>query len=182
MSEKEAKTRTAKRPLVMTIGHSTRTGEELVHELRSHGVKLLVDVRTIPKSRTNPQFNMDVLCEWLPKSGIAYKHMKVLGGLRKAKADSKNSVWENASFRGYADYMETEAFREGVDELLKMAAKKRLAIMCSEAVWWRCHRSMIADELVARGIPVEHIMTGERTQPHKLRSFAHVEDDHVSYS
>ena len=168
--------------LVMTIGHSTRTSEELVDELKSHGVKLLMDVRTVPRSRTNPQFNMDVLMDFLPTHKISYKHMKALGGLRKAKADSKNTVWENASFRGYADYMETEAFRDGIDELLEMAAKKPVAIMCSEAVWWRCHRSMIADELVARGIPVEHIMTGERTQPHKLRSFAHVEDGHVSYT
>lgn len=168
--------------LVMTIGHSTRTSEELVDELKSHGVELLVDVRTVPRSRTNPQFNMDVLIDFLPTHKISYKHMKALGGLRKAKADSKNTVWENASFRGYADYMETEAFREGIDELLEMAADKRVAIMCSEAVWWRCHRSMIADALVARGISVEHIMTGERTQPHKLRSFAHVEDGHVSYT
>jgi uncharacterized protein (DUF488 family) len=169
-----------KKSLIMTIGHSTRSIAEFVALLQLHHVTMIVDIRTIPKSRTNPQFNSDALAEGLPSEGIKYIHMADLGGLRHAKVSSLNTVWENASFRGYADYMETDPFRAGIEKLLKLSRKNNLAIMCSEAVWWRCHRSMVADELVAREIPVEHIM-GVRCQPHKLRSFAHLEDGHVSY-
>lgn len=144
-------------------------------------IQLLVDVRTVPKSRTNPQFNTDAFDAFLTAHHIGYLHMSELGGLRRARKDSPNTVWENASFRGYADYMETEQFREGVDRLLEIATAKRLAVMCSEAVWWRCHRSMIADELVARGISVEHIMGQGKLAAHKLRAFAHVRDGHAAY-
>jgi uncharacterized protein (DUF488 family) len=172
----------AKRSLkIMTIGHSTRSFEELVELLKSNAVTMLVDVRTIPKSRTNPQFNKDVLPVALKEEGIKYKHMDNLGGLRHAKADSPNSVWENASFRGYADYMETDEFRGAVENLLKLAKQESVAIMCSEAVWWRCHRSMIADELVAVGFDVKHIKNEKEPRPHTLRSFAHVDRGHVSY-
>lgn len=165
----------------MTIGHSTRSLDELVELLASNGVELLVDVRTVPRSRTNPQFNKDALTVDLPQRGIAYEHMPKLGGLRHPRPDSLNTVWENDSFRGYADYMESDEFRDAVSQLVLKASKKRAAIMCSEAVWWRCHRGMIADELVARGINVEHIMGTKRPQAHSLRAFAHVEHNHVSY-
>lgn len=165
----------------MTIGHSTRSFEELVELLHANGITMLVDIRSIPKSRFNPQFNSDTLAETLPKKGIKYKLLSDLGGLRHAKANSQNTVWQNASFRGYADYMETEPFRKGIDKLLQLARKNSIVIMCSEAVWWRCHRSMVADELVAEGVPVEHIMGGKHRQPHTLRSFAHVEAGHASY-
>ncbi|MBY0360044.1 MAG: DUF488 domain-containing protein [Candidatus Obscuribacterales bacterium] len=168
-------------PVIMTIGHSTRSLEQLVELLHSNGVTMLVDVRTIPKSRTNPQFNSDTLAEMLSNEGIKYKHMPDLGGLRHAKASSPNTIWQNASFRGYADYMETDPFRKAMHKLLQLTQRNSVAIMCSEAVWWRCHRSMVADELVAEGVPVEHIMGGKDRQPHKIRSFAHVEDGHVSY-
>jgi len=172
--------RQLQKPMIMTIGHSTRTLSEFVELLHASKVKLLVDIRTIPKSRTNPQFNMDTLGEDLKGEKIEYIHMPELGGLRHPKANSLNTIWLNDSFRGYADYMETEQFNAGVDRLLKLAEKKPLAIMCSEAVWWRCHRSMVADELVARGFPVFHIM-GPKQQSHTLRSFAHEENGHVSY-
>ncbi len=168
-------------PVIMTIGHSTRSFAELVELLNKNGVTMLIDIRTIPKSRTNPQFSSDTLAETLPKENIKYKHMVALGGLRHAKASSPNKVWKNASFRGYADYMETVPFREALDKLLHLAHKDNVAIMCSEAVWWRCHRSMVADELVARGVSVGHIMDGKHCQLHTLRPFAHVEDGHVSY-
>lgn len=170
-----------KSPTLFTIGHSTRSLGEFVELLKLNGIELLVDVRTVPKSRTNPQFNKDTLGNDLDKEGIEYFHMTDLGGLRHAKKDSKNIVWENASFRGYADYMETDEFRNAIEELLKLAKKKKLAVMCSEAVWWRCHRSMIADELVAEGYEVRHIMGDKEPGEHKLRSFAHVKRGHVSY-
>lgn len=165
---------------VLTIGHSTRSLPELVELLHGSHVTLLVDIRSIPRSRTNPQFNSNALAERLPEQGVSYIHMASLGGLRHPKANSSNTVWRNASFRGYADYMETGEFREAIDELLELAKKDTVAIMCSEAVWWRCHRSMVADELVARGVTVEHIM-GKDRKPHKLRSFAHAAAGHVSY-
>ncbi len=173
--------KTRKALALFTIGHSTRSVAEFVELLKLNEIELLVDVRTVPKSRTNPQFNKDTFGDDLEKAGIEYLHMTDLGGLRHAKRDSKNTVWENASFRGYADYMETEEFRNAVKDLLKLAEKKRLAIMCSEAVWWRCHRSMIADELVAEGFEVRHIMGDKKPAEHKLRSFAHVARGHVSY-
>jgi uncharacterized protein (DUF488 family) len=169
------------KPVIMTIGHSTRPFAELVELLHTNRVTMLIDIRTIPRSRTNPQFNSDTLAEMLPNEHIKYEHMPDLGGLRHANASSLNTVWQNASFRGYADYMETDPFREAILKLLQLARRNRIAIMCSEAVWWRCHRSMVADELVAEGVPVEHIMGGKRRQSHTLRSFAHIEDGHASY-
>jgi uncharacterized protein (DUF488 family) len=165
---------------VLTIGHSTRTDVEMLALLKANHVTLLADVRTMPRSRTNPQFNTDTFAAFLAANGIRYEHIAALGGLRKARKDTQNVVWKNDSFRGYADYMETDEFRQAVDRLLEAASKYRVAIMCSEAVWWRCHRSMIADELVARGVMVEHIM-GARNSTHTLRSFAAVDGNHVSY-
>jgi uncharacterized protein (DUF488 family) len=167
--------------LIYTIGHSTRSDEDMLELLKNNHVRLLADVRTVPKSRTNPQFNSEEFRQFLCAHNIQYEHMKVLGGLRRPRKDSSNTVWENESFRGYADYMESAEFRQGVDRLLEIAEDTQLAIMCSEAVWWRCHRSMIADELVARGINVEHIMAPGKCSKHKLRNFAHVQDGHVSY-
>ncbi|HEY9792719.1 MAG TPA: DUF488 domain-containing protein [Candidatus Obscuribacterales bacterium] len=171
---------TRKVPTIFTIGHSTQSLDELVETLEKNGVTMLVDIRTVPRSRTNPQFNADALAVDLPENGIKYMHMADLGGLRHAKADSPNTVWENASFRGYADYMETGKFRQAVTELLALAQQDQIAIICAEAVWWRCHRGMVSDELVARGVKVEHII-GEKKHPHSLRSFARVQGHHVTY-
>ena len=164
---------------VLTVGHSTRTIGELLELLQAHDVTRLVDVRTVPRSRHNPQFNRDEL----PKSlaPIAYTHMPELGGLRRAMKDSPNTGWRNLSFRGYADYMLTAEFEQALHKLIEMAGRDRIAIMCAEAVPWRCHRSLIADALTARGIPVEDIISGPRAQPHKITPFAKVEGGRVTY-
>ena len=168
-------------PLILTVGHSTRTIEVFQEMLRAHGVKQLVDVRTIPRSRHNPQFNRDVLPETLGLAGIAYTHLNELGGLRHARPDSTNTGWRNTSFRGFADYMQTPEFAAGLQALLQIAELKQTAIMCAEAVPWRCHRSLIADALTVLGLPVGHIMSASKTQPHKLTSFAHVEGHDTTY-
>jgi len=173
--------RDANKLTVLTIGHSTRTIEEFVSMLQAHGVKRLVDVRSIPKSRRVPQFNSDALAAALLKNGIEYMHMKSLGGLRHAKKDSATLGWRNASFRGYADYMATEEFRASILRLLELAREKRTAIMCAEAVPWRCHRSLIGDALLIRGVNVEDIMTATSTRPHELTPFAKVEGLDISY-
>jgi uncharacterized protein (DUF488 family) len=140
--------------------------------LRAHQVRRLIDIRTAPGSRHNPQYGSQALHHSLSAAGIDYIHMKALGGLRKPSADSVNTGWKNASFRGFADYMQTEEFDAALEELIEMAEGERTAIMCAEAVPWRCHRSLIADALVARGIPVEHIMSETRRDPHRITSFA----------
>ena len=140
--------------------------------LRAHDVQRLVDVRTVPGSRHNPQFGSQALHHSLAGAGIEYIHMKALGGLRKPSAQSVNTAWKNTSFRGYADYMQTGDFDAALEQLIAMAGEKRTAIMCAEAVPWRCHRSLISDALVARGIPVEHIMSETRRDPHRMTSFA----------
>ena len=155
---------------VLTIGHSTRSIDEFVRMLRAHRVERLVDVRTVPGSRHNPQFGSDALKDSLQVAGIEYLHMKSLGGLRKPKPDSINTGWKNASFRGYADYMQTHEFDAALEHLIKLAREKRTTIMCAEAVPWRCHRSLVADALTARGIPVEHIMSEKRRDLHRLTS------------
>ena len=149
--------------------------------LAAHGIERLVDVRSIPKSRRVPQFNSDELAASLREKGIEYVHMKSLGGLRHANKDSANLGWRNASFRGYADYMGTEEFRAGIARLLELAREKRTAIMCAEAVPWRCHRSLIGDALLVRGIAVEDIMTASSLRPHKLTPFARVVGEAVTY-
>lgn len=168
-------------PEVLTIGHSTRSIEEFIRLLQGHRVDCVVDVRTIPRSRHNPQFNMDALPVSLKKADISYEHIAALGGLRRAAADSINAGWRNASFRGYADYMQTPQFVKAVEKLVRLAARRRLALMCAEAVPWRCHRSLIADALVVRGIGVEHIMSVSRRQPHVLTPFARVQGRQVTY-
>ena len=166
---------------VFTIGHSTHSIEEFVELLQAHGVKRLIDIRTIPRSRHNPQFNGDVLPDSLKRAKIAYTHMKQLGGLRHARPDSINTGWHNASFRGFADYMQTEEFEAGLEKLLAAAVKKPVAIMCAEAVPWRCHRSMIADALTARGVEVRHITSRTRAELHSLTPFAKVRAKRVTY-
>jgi uncharacterized protein (DUF488 family) len=166
---------------VFTIGHSTRSIKEFVDLLRTHGVRHVVDVRTVPRSRHNPQFNRDTLPDALRREGIAYTHMPELGGLRHARKDSPNTGWRNASFRGFADYMATPEFEAGLGKLMRLAEREPAAIMCAEAVHWRCHRSLISDALVARGGEVLHIAGSGRAAAHSLTSFARVEDGRVSY-
>ncbi len=166
---------------VFTIGHSNRTWEALLKLLRAHGVQRVVDVRTIPRSRRNPQFNREVLAKKLRSARIGYVHLRKLGGLRHARRDSPNQGWHNASFRGFADYMQTAEFDEGLQRLIKLARQKKSALMCAEAVPWRCHRSLIADALAVRKIRVEHIVSGKRSQPHSLTSFARVRGTHITY-
>jgi uncharacterized protein (DUF488 family) len=166
---------------IYTIGHSTRPSDEFVALLQAHRVRTLVDVRTIPRSRHNPQFNGETLAVTLAAAGIDYAHMKSLGGLRRPERDSMNAGWRNDSFRGYADYMQTPAFAAAIDELVAVARSQPTAIMCAEAVPWRCHRSLIADALIARGIAAEEITSLARTTPHKLTSFAHVNGTTVTY-
>jgi uncharacterized protein (DUF488 family) len=166
---------------VWTVGHSTHPLETFVALVRAHGVTAIADVRKIPRSRRNPQFNVDTLAASLAAAGLAYVHRPGLGGLRRERTDSINLGWKNPSFRAYADYMQTEEFARELDALLALGARERLAIMCAEAVWWRCHRSLIADAVVARGEPVLHILTAERAEPHTLRDFARVDNGRVSY-
>jgi uncharacterized protein (DUF488 family) len=166
---------------MMTIGHSNRPLHELIGMLQAHGVDLLVDVRTVPKSRYNPQFNTDSLPAPLHEAGIEYLHMPGLGGLRHARKDSINTGWRNDSFRGYADYMQTPEFDAALVDLLQVSDGRQAAVMCAEAVPWRCHRSMIADALTARGVAVEHIMSAAKGSPHKMTGFARVEGTRVSY-
>ena len=168
-------------PCLLTIGHSNRPLAEFLDILRAHAVELLIDVRTIPRSRHNPQFNSDALPAPLAEAGIAYAHMPGLGGLRHPRKGSRNTGWRNTSFRGYADYMQTEEFQENLSRLLRIAEGKRAVIMCAEAVPWRCHRSLIADALTARGIPVHHIMSATKADPHKLTSFARLEGTRIAY-
>ncbi len=167
--------------LVLTAGHSTRPIEEFVQILQAHAVKLLADVRTIPRSRYNPQFNSESLRRSLQQAGIDYVHLPSLGGLRHSTRDSVNTGWRNASFRGYADYMQTAEFETALEALIESAKEKQLAIMCAEAVPWRCHRSLIADALVVRGIAVEHIMGASSRQAHKLTPFARVRGKKITY-
>lgn len=166
---------------LLTIGHSTHPIGEFMAMLEAQGVDQLVDVRTIPRSRHNPQFNRDALAVSLREAEMRYIPMPGLGGLRHARPDSPNTAWRNASFRGYADYMQTAEFRENLDRLIELSQQAPTAIVCAEAVPWRCHRSLIADALTVRGIPVEHIMTAVSAQPHKLTPFARVEGSDLIY-
>jgi uncharacterized protein (DUF488 family) len=165
--------------VIMTIGHSTHSIEDFVKIVEAHGVKKVVDVRTIPRSRHNPQFNKDSLPAALGK--ISYVHISELGGLRHAKKDSPNTGWRNSSFRGFADYMQTDEFAAAIEKLIKMAQKKQIVIMCAEAVPWRCHRSLIADALTVRKVKVEHIYSATNIKPHKLTPFAKVRGTKITY-
>ena len=166
---------------IWTVGHSTRTAGKFLEILRAHEIKVLVDVRSFPGSRRYPQFNRAELAQALGEIGVEYRHEPRLGGRRRPQADSHNTAWKNASFRAYADHMETETFRAGVEELLEVAAKERTAVMCAEAVWWRCHRSLIADYLKAEGHTVLHIIDQNKSEEHPFTSAARIVEGKLSY-
>jgi uncharacterized protein (DUF488 family) len=167
--------------VVLTIGHSTRAIVEFIRLLKAHGVRRVIDVRTIPRSRHNPQFNRDQLSPALHSARIHYRHMPGLGGLRHARRDSANTGWRNAGFRGYADYMQTPAFEESLATCLELAKRERAVLMCAEGVPWRCHRSLIADALLVRGIEVREITSGIRTRAHALTPWARVQGTQIAY-
>ncbi|HEY6829351.1 MAG TPA: DUF488 domain-containing protein [Gemmatimonadaceae bacterium] len=167
--------------VVFTIGHSTRTIAEFIRVLKAHRIQRVIDVRTIPRSRHNPQFSRDRLSPALHSSRIHYRHLPGLGGLRHARPNSTNTAWRNASFRGYADYMQTSEFADSLDRCIAFAKHERVVLMCAEAVPWRCHRSLIADALLARGIEVCEITSAVRTRAHTLTSWASVKGTQVTY-
>ena len=166
---------------ILTIGHSTRSIEEFLKLLEAHTVTRVADVRTVPRSRHNPQFDKEALARSLKKAGLGYDLLPGLGGLRHPKRDSVNTGWRNKSFRGYADYMQTPQFQQSLEELIVLAKRDRIAVMCAEAVPWRCHRSLIADALAARGIKAEHIMSATRRTVHSLTPFAQVNGMSIVY-
>lgn len=167
---------------IWTIGHSTRTFEEFVDILHSFQIELVADIRSYPGSRRYPHFNKEILTNTLPENGIEYLHIPELGGRRKTRKDSKNTAWRHDAFRGYADYMETDEFKTAVKELESLANDKRVAYMCSEAVWWRCHRSMVSDWLKAKGWTVWHIMGKGKQEEHPYTQPAKVVDGQLDYS
>jgi uncharacterized protein (DUF488 family) len=167
--------------VMFTIGYSTRTAQKFLLALKSHGVRVLIDVRTVPKSRHRPEFNKDRLSKYLHKNGIRYVHMKELGGLRKPSKDSKNVGWINASFRGFADYMQTREFSSAIKKLQSIAVKKKVAIMCAEGNPFRCHRSLIADAMLVRGYKVYEITGINGASEHKLTGFAKVSGTRIKY-
>jgi uncharacterized protein (DUF488 family) len=168
-------------PVILTIGHSTRTLEEFIGLLKIHGATCVADVRTVARSRHNPQFNKDSLPGELKRIGLGYIHLPGLGGLRHAQPDSPNAGWRNVSFRGYADYMQTREFLLGLEGLIKSAKQDRIVLMCAEAVPWRCHRSLIADALLVRGIRTEDILSATRRTVHTLTSFAETSGTRITY-
>jgi uncharacterized protein (DUF488 family) len=167
--------------VVFTVGHSTRPIGEFLALLEAHGVRLLVDVRTVPRSRHNPQFNQDALRTALRRTRIGYRHMKGLGGLRHPQKDSPNGAWRNASFRGFADYMQTPEFTSNLERLMDLASKRATAIMCAEAVPWRCHRSLIGDALLVRGTRVEELSSLSTTRAHTMTPWAKVRGRRILY-
>ena len=168
-------------PLIVTIGHSNRSLEEFIKLLQLNDVQLVADVRTVPRSRYNPQFNKNTLPESLREAGIGYQHMAGLGGFRHTVTDSPNTGWRNASFRGFADYMQTKEFEDSLEKLIDLAKTERVALMCAEAVPWRCHRSLISDALVIRGIHVEDILGKGERREHVLTSWAEVHGTRITY-
>jgi uncharacterized protein (DUF488 family) len=167
--------------VIYTIGHSTLTATGFLELLAAHEIQQLADIRTIPKSRRHPQFVREALDESLGRHAIAYRHFPALGGLRKPRTDSINTAWQNESFRGYADYMQTVSFEQGVEELLTFAQNGRTTVMCAEAVWWQCHRRLLSDALIVRGVPVLHILSAGEPKPHELSAFARPEGGKVIY-
>ncbi|HLW68809.1 MAG TPA: DUF488 domain-containing protein [Gemmataceae bacterium] len=165
-----------------TIGHSTRSLSEFLDLLKPFQIEALADVRRFPMSRRYPHFNQDALTKALAEASIEYVHFPELGGRRQPDPNSRNSLWRNASFRAYADFMETEEFRLGLERLLELARRKRTAIMCAEAVWWRCHRSLIADYLKAAGIKVCHIVSAKKSEEHPFTSAARLQEGKLSYT
>jgi uncharacterized protein (DUF488 family) len=167
--------------VVLTIGHSTRTLEEFIGMLGAYGVSLVIDVRTVPRSRHNPQFNKETFPATLKHYGVKYTHLPGIGGLRHPKPNSVNLAWKNLSFRGYADYMQTQEFIDALLTVMALARENRLALMCAEALPWRCHRSLISDALVVRHVQVLHIISKDSTIKHELTAFAHVEGTKITY-
>ena len=168
-------------PEILTVGHSTRALEVFISLLKENGAEWIVDVRSIPRSRHNPQFNRDTLPDSLSGADIGYSHMAGLGGFRKPRADSPNTGWRNTGFRGYADYMQTAQFQQSLEALLSLTKEKRVALMCAEAVPWRCHRSLIADALVVRAVRVTHILAPGESINHVLTAGAEVKDGLITY-
>jgi uncharacterized protein (DUF488 family) len=167
--------------LIHTVGHSTRSAEEFVALMREFGIERVADVRTVPRSRHNPQFDISVMPEWLSDAGIAYEHMPGLGGFRHTTPDSLNLGWHSDAFRGYADYMQTPEFAVAIEHLVLGARQSVAAVMCAEAVPWRCHRSLIGDALVVRGITVNDIIGPGSSRPHRLTAFAKVDGERLTY-
>jgi len=167
--------------ILHTIGHSTRSSDEIVALLRGHDIQLLADIRRFPGSKRYPHFASEAMAQWLPDDGIAYIHMPELGGRRKPLADSRNTAWCNEQFRAYADYMASDEFRAAIDKLVALNERQRAAIMCAEAVPWRCHRNLVADELTRRGIDVIHILGHDSTKTHVMNPHAQIEGDHLVY-
>jgi uncharacterized protein (DUF488 family) len=166
---------------LMTIGHSTRTADQFLALLQAHGVTGIADVRAIPRSRRHPHFSRDSLAAFLEARGIAYEHFPALGGLRKPRPDSPNTGWRHPAFRAYADHMQSAEFRDALEALLAFARGCLAAVMCAESLWWQCHRQLIADVLVARGVDVRHIMSASSAPAHELTSFARVDGFEVLY-
>ena len=166
---------------MLTIGHSTCLLDKFIRMLQAHGVTLVADVRTVPRSRHNPQFNRKTLPQALKAAGLGYVHLPGLGGWRSPRADSPNQGWRSPAFQGYADYMLTPEFEGHLKALVELAQRERVALMCAEALPWRCHRSLIADALLVRGMPVEHIMGRDGSQPHRLTPFARVAGTRLTY-
>lgn len=166
---------------IHTIGHSTRAITELLRLLRAHRLTRLADIRAVPQSRRHPQFGKEVLETLMPGYGVMYRHFAALGGRRTPDAHSANTAWREAAFRGYADYMQTPRFQQSVDELLRFADSGATAVMCAEAVWWRCHRRLLADALVVRGVRVLHIVSAAAPKPHELSQFGRVQEHALTY-
>lgn len=168
-------------PAIFTVGHSTHPADVFIGLLKQHGIERLADIRTVPRSRRHPQFNTDTLALLLERHGIVYRHFPELGGLRKPKPDSVNTGWRHPSFRGYADHMQTPEFARGVQELLQFSADAATTVMCAEAVWWQCHRQLLADALVVRGVAVWHLIAGSAPKPHQLSDFARADGLRLTY-
>jgi uncharacterized protein (DUF488 family) len=166
---------------IFTIGHSTHSADTFLELLKEHGIERLADIRTVPRSRRHPHFNSEALSAFLQQHGIAYRHFPALGGLRKPKRDSVNTGWRHPGFRGYADHMQTAEFARGVDELLQFSHAGVTSVMCAEAVWWQCHRQLLADALVVRGVAVWHLLPGASPKPHQLSDFARIEGLSLTY-
>lgn len=166
---------------IWTVGHSNQPLRAFLLTLVTHKIELVADVRRFPASRRHPHFGKDALAASLAEHGIGYEHVPELGGRRAARKDSRNSAWQNAGFRGYADYMETREFEDGIARLLQLAAERRTAIMCAELLWWQCHRGLVADYLKARGHDVVHIVSPAKQEPHPYTSAASIVDGQLSY-
>ena len=167
--------------MIYTIGHSIRSAEEFLIILEAHSIQQLADVRSLPRSRRHPQFTREALDGFLADHEIVYRHFRSLGGMRTPRANSMNTAWQEPGFRGYADYMELEAFNDGLDNLLTFAQGGRTAVMCAELLWWECHRQLLSDALLVRGVPVRHILDTEEAKPHELSGFARVQGRKVIY-